>query len=45
MLVMTTGGRERTRAQYERLFFAAGFRLEKVIPTASPTMILQGAVV
>jgi hypothetical protein len=45
MLVMTTGGRERTRAQYERLFSAAGFRLEKVIPTASPTMILQGAVI
>jgi hypothetical protein len=45
MLVMTNGGRERTRAQYERLYSAAGFRLEKVIPTASPTVILQGAVV
>jgi hypothetical protein len=45
MLVMTTGGRERTRAEYERLYSAAGFRLEKIIPTASPTVILQGAVI
>jgi hypothetical protein len=42
--VMTAGGRERTRAEYERLYSSAGFRLEKVIPTASPTVILQGAV-
>lgn len=45
MLVMTSGGRERTRAEFERLFASAGFRLEKVIPTASPTTILQGAVI
>jgi len=43
MLAMTTGGRERTRAEYERLYAAAGFRLENVMPTAGPTMILQGA--
>jgi hypothetical protein len=44
MLVMTTG-QERTRAQYEQLYQAAGFRLEKVIPTAGPTVVLQGALV
>ena len=42
MLTMTTGGRERTRAQYERLYAAAGFRLENVVPTAGLAMILQG---
>ncbi len=45
MLVMTTGGRERTRADFERLYAAAGFRLEKIVPTATATMIVQGAVV
>ena len=45
MLVMTSGGRERTRAQFEHLYGAAGFRLEKVVATNSATMILQGAVV
>ena len=44
MLAMTTGGQERTRAEYERLCSAAGFRLENVIPTASPTVVLQAAV-
>lgn len=43
MLVMTHGGRERTRAEYERLCTATGWRLEKVIPTTSPVMILEAA--
>jgi O-methyltransferase domain len=41
MLVMTNGGRERTRAQYERLLASAGMRLARVIPTRSPTVILE----
>jgi hypothetical protein len=44
MLVMTRGGRERSRAEFARLYEAAGFRLEKVIATSAGTMILQGAV-
>ena len=44
MLAMTSGGRERTRAEFEDLYRAAGFRLERVIPTAVATMILEGAV-
>jgi hypothetical protein len=44
MIVMTNGGRERTRGEFERLYAAAGFRLEKVVPTATQTMVLQGAV-
>ena len=42
MLVMTNGGRERTRAQYERLFESAGMRLARVISTRTPTAILEG---
>lgn len=39
MLVMT-GGRERSAAQYETLLHGAGFRTEQVIPTASPMSII-----
>lgn len=41
MLVMTSGGRERSRADYERLLEAARMRLARVIPTQSPTVILE----
>jgi hypothetical protein len=41
MLVMTTGGRERTRAEYERLLESAGMRLTQLIPTRSPTVVLE----
>lgn len=41
MLVMT-GGRERTLAEYERLLNAAGMRLVRMIPTRSLIMILEG---
>ncbi|MGH8289408.1 MAG: methyltransferase [Steroidobacteraceae bacterium] len=44
MLVMTTGGRERTRAEYERLLESAGMRLGGVTPTRSPTVILEATV-
>ena len=39
MLVMT-GGKERRAAQYEKLFEAAGFQIERVIATASPMSIV-----
>ncbi|MDQ3818582.1 MAG: acetylserotonin O-methyltransferase [Acidobacteriota bacterium] len=41
MLVMT-GGRERTEAEYRELFAAAGFKLTRVIPTESPLSIVEG---
>ena len=43
MLVMFRGGRERTRAEYEALFAAAGFDLTRVVPTASLANVLEGA--
>ena len=40
MLAVLTG-RNRTRSEFEALLQAAGFRLERVIPTASPRAILE----
>ena len=40
MLVMT-GGRERTAAEFQTLLAAAGFELARVIPTGSPVHILE----
>jgi len=41
MLVLT-GGRERTEEEYRRLFAAAGLKLARVLPTASPRCVLEG---
>jgi hypothetical protein len=40
MMVMT-GGRERTAAEYAALFAAAGFKFNKVTPTESPVSIVE----
>jgi hypothetical protein len=40
MLVMT-GGKERTRAEFERLLEAAGFKLLRIIPTELPPCIVE----
>jgi O-methyltransferase domain/Dimerisation domain len=40
MLVMT-GGRERTHAEFRRLLNAAGYRLTKVVPTLAPQSIIE----
>ena len=42
MLVMN-GGRERTRAEFQELFEAAGLRMTRVIPTLSPLSVVEGA--
>lgn len=42
MLLANRGGRVRTEAQFRNLFAAAGLRLARVIPTASPNSILEG---
>jgi hypothetical protein len=41
MLVMT-GGRERTEAEFRELFERAGFRLTRVVPTESPFSVIEG---
>lgn len=43
MLMLTPRGRERTREEYAALFESAGFRLTRVVPTASPVSVIEGA--
>jgi SAM-dependent methyltransferase len=40
-MLVVLGGRERTEGEYQRLFQAAGFRLERVIPTHSPFSVIE----
>lgn len=40
-MLVVTGGRERTRAEFERLFAQAGLRLTRVIATRAPLSILE----
>jgi hypothetical protein len=42
MIVMAPGGRERTEEEFRKVFAAGGFRLTRLIPTASPVCILEG---
>jgi hypothetical protein len=41
-MLALTGGRERSEAEYRSLLGAAGFRLARIIPTASPMCIIEG---
>lgn len=42
MLVMTSGGRERTASEFKELFAAASFKLTNIIPTKSSISIIEG---
>ncbi len=41
MLVMT-GGRERTGAEFENLYKNSGLRLTRILPTESPFSVIEG---
>ena len=41
MLIMTHGGRERTKLEYQQLFEASGFRVSRVVDTNSPWSVLE----
>jgi hypothetical protein len=41
MMLVWTGGRERTREQYEQLLASAGLRLVRVIPTGTSICVLE----
>jgi hypothetical protein len=41
MLVMTEGGRERTAEEYGQLLGAAGFQLERIVPTAGTISVVE----
>jgi O-methyltransferase domain/Dimerisation domain len=42
MMVVCSGGRERSRAEYARLFEQTGLRLRRVVPTPGPMSIVEG---
>jgi hypothetical protein len=41
-MLVALGGKERTEEEYSTLFDASGFRLNRIIPTASPMCIIEG---
>ena len=41
MLVMT-GGKERTEAEFRKLYEDSGFRLTRIVPTESPFSVIEG---
>jgi hypothetical protein len=41
MLIMT-GGRERTEAEFRQLYEASGFRLTRFVPSESPFSVIEG---
>ena len=42
VMLTALGGEERTEGQYEDLLQEAGFRLNAVVPTASPMSVIEG---
>lgn len=41
MLVMCSGGRDRTEVEFQELFIAAGFKITRIIPTESEVCIIE----
>jgi hypothetical protein len=41
MMLIHTGGRQRTRSEHESLLQTCGFRLERVVATASDVSIIE----
>jgi hypothetical protein len=44
IMLAITGGRERTAQEYDALFSAAGFRVERIIPTRSQHSLVEAVV-
>jgi O-methyltransferase domain len=40
-MLVAVGGKERTRAEWANLLGRAGFRLKRVVPTATPVSIIE----
>ncbi|HLY59180.1 MAG TPA: methyltransferase [Terriglobia bacterium] len=41
-MLVISGGRERSEAEYRSLFEVAGLRLTKIVPTISPVSVIEG---
>jgi hypothetical protein len=44
MMLVGPGGQERTEREYGVLLDKAGFRLTRVVPTASPVSVVEAAI-
>lgn len=42
-MIVHAGGRERTHDEYAALLRRAGFRLDRIVPTASPISIVEAS--
>ena len=42
-MFLVTGGRERTATEFAALYRRTGFRLKRVLPTASAFRLVEGA--
>jgi hypothetical protein len=40
-MLVAVGGKERTQAEWFKLLSRAGFRLDRVVATATPTAIIE----
>jgi len=45
VMMLFSGGKERTEEEFSALFAASGWRLNRIIPTASPLSIIEGVAV
>jgi hypothetical protein len=44
-MLVDTGARERTAAEYDQLLSRAGFRMTRVVETASPASIVEAVAI
>lgn len=41
-MLVNTGGRQRSEAEFRSLYKAAGFTLTKLVPTRAPVSVIEG---
>ena len=43
-MLLIPGGKERTEVEYRALFESAGFRLTRIVPTATEVSVIEGTI-
>lgn len=41
-MLVNTGGRQRSEKEFRALYDAAGFTLERIVPTPGPICVIEG---
>jgi hypothetical protein len=41
-MMLATGGRQRSEEEFRELYAAAGFQLSRIVPTSSPSCVIEG---